>query len=321
MRIKKKNVGENIDKAKEYAKDSVDRLKTDLEPVSKEIEQGIKDITDNPKTASTIAKKMATSAINKAYSGSDSESDSESDKVYEAVNGKHTVEYHSDRTDETPFIINGIKWQYVNAIYPDGKRDIGVYRFDHDLTYDFKWFMDEVVPKPANYVVMDESVVSEAMSDISDTRESVSMFDYAWHSNLSSMISDKLDEFGVPHELNELIISNLSSAIWDSYHEYRRDNGGDIDENEDRIASDAIKQGIKQGEVGDSEYDEYQTLLRSLAADSKEIENDNKETNDLPFESIKPKMTKSELVESILKNSIKKRKVIKTISVKNLRNE
>ena len=35
MRIKKKNVGENIDKAKEYAKDSVDRLKTDLEPVSK----------------------------------------------------------------------------------------------------------------------------------------------------------------------------------------------------------------------------------------------------------------------------------------------
>ena len=241
MRIKKKNVGENIDKAKEYAKDSVDRLKTDLEPVSKEIEQGIKDITDNPKTASTIAKKMAASAIDKAYSD-----------VNEAVNGKHTVEYHSDRTDETPFIINGIKWQYVNAIYPDGKRDIGVYRFDHDLTYDFKWFMDEVVPKPANYVVMDESVVSEAMSDISDTRESVSMFDYAWHSNLSSMISDKLDEFGVPHELNELIISNLSSAIWDSYHEYRRDNGGDIDENEDRIASDAIKQGIKQGEVGDS---------------------------------------------------------------------
>jgi len=60
------------------------------------------------------------------------------------------VQYHSDRTDETPFMINGTKWQYVNAIYPDGKKDIGVYRYGHDLAYDFKWFMDNVVGKLKN---------------------------------------------------------------------------------------------------------------------------------------------------------------------------
>jgi hypothetical protein len=43
--------------------------------------------------------------------------------------------------------------------------------------------------------------------------------------------------------------------------------------------------------------------------------------NDLPFESVRPKMTKDELIESVKRNTSKKRKVIKTISVKNLRNE
>ena len=94
-------------------------------------------------------------------------------------------------------------------------------------------------------------------------------------------------------------------------------------ESEDGAASRAIQHGQPQGEVGDSEYDEYQTLLRSLAADSKKIENGDEEEpmNDLPFESVKPKMTKNELIESVLNNTSKKRKVIKTISVKNLRNE
>ena len=160
MRIKKKNIGEDLNKAKEYAKNSVEALKNSIEPVSQEIQQGIEDITGNPDTAKKISDEMAASAIDKAYS--------ESGKVDEAVNGKHTVEYHGERTGETPFIINGIKWQYVNAIYPDGKRDIGVYRFDHDLTYDYKWFMDEVIPKPDNYNVVDEVEVSDGIDEASD---------------------------------------------------------------------------------------------------------------------------------------------------------
>ena len=56
------------------------------------------------------------------------------------VSLQDTVEYHSERQGENPFELGGVKWQFVNAKYPDGKVDIGVYRFDHDLTYDYlKW--------------------------------------------------------------------------------------------------------------------------------------------------------------------------------------
>jgi hypothetical protein len=73
-------------------------------------------------------------------------------KVEEGANDDHIVAYDSPRTGENPFTINGVKWQYVNAVYPDGKKDIAVYRFDHDYTYDYSWFMDNIVAsiKPAS---------------------------------------------------------------------------------------------------------------------------------------------------------------------------
>jgi hypothetical protein len=320
MRIKKKNIGEDIEqKAKDIAKKDVEGLKKDLQPVSQEIQQGIEDITGNPETAKDIADKMAAYAIDKAY---------KDEPMNEVVDGKHTVEYHSERTGETPFIINGIKWQYVNAIYPDGKRDIGVYRFGHDLTYDFKWFMDEVIPKPDNYDVVDEVEVSDGIDEASD-EHAVSVD--ATHDmgiiqniirsvdNLSQIpvLKNLVDNFKVKHN-SEPELGNLVDTLNNQINSIMRQS-----ESEDGDASRAIQYGQQQGEVGDSEYDEYQTLLRSLAADSKEIENgdDEEPMNDLPFESVKPKMTKNELIESVLNNTSKKRKVIKTISVKNLRNE
>jgi len=75
------------------------------------------------------------------------------------------VQYHSDRTDETPFMINGTKWQYVNAIYPDGRKDIAVYRYGHDLAYDYKWFMDNVVGKLKN---SNEGKVDEVNQEVLD---------------------------------------------------------------------------------------------------------------------------------------------------------
>ena len=70
----------------------------------------------------------------------------------EVVSGEHVVQFHSERSGEEPFYMNGVKWQFVNGIYPNGKKDIAVYRFDHDLAYDYMWFMEEVVPKPVNEV-------------------------------------------------------------------------------------------------------------------------------------------------------------------------
>ena len=54
------------------------------------------------------------------------------------------VQYDSERAGEEPFELNGNKWQFVNAIYPDGKKDIGVYRFGHDLVYDYGWWRKQM---------------------------------------------------------------------------------------------------------------------------------------------------------------------------------
>jgi len=137
--------------------------------------------------------------------------------------------------------------------------------------------------------------------------------------NLSQIpvLKNLVDNFKVKHN-SEPELGTLVDTLNNQINSIMRQS-----ESEDGDASRAIQYGQQQGEVGDSEYDEYQTLLRSLAADSKEIENgdDEEPMNDLPFESVKPKMTKNELIESVLNNTSKKRKVIKTISVKNLRNE
>lgn len=55
------------------------------------------------------------------------------------------VQYDSDMRDEEPFMLHGEKWQFVNAIYPDGKKDIGVYRYAGDMVYSYEWFRRNVV--------------------------------------------------------------------------------------------------------------------------------------------------------------------------------
>lgn len=77
-----------------------------------------------------------------------------------------------------------------------------------------------------------------------------------------------------------------------------------------------------QPNVDDEEWVE---IMKSLS-DNNGVQYDDTEGKDekgfdLPFESVRPKMTKDELIESVKRNTTKKRKVIKTISVKNLRNE
>ena len=50
------------------------------------------------------------------------------------------VEYHSQRQNEVPFRLNGTKYEYVNAKYPDGHIDIGVYSFAGDIVYGYEAF-------------------------------------------------------------------------------------------------------------------------------------------------------------------------------------
>lgn len=50
------------------------------------------------------------------------------------------VEYVGERTGEEPFMLGGSKYQYVNAKYPNGKIDIGVYSFAGDMVYGYNAF-------------------------------------------------------------------------------------------------------------------------------------------------------------------------------------
>lgn len=47
------------------------------------------------------------------------------------------VEYVKDMPNETPFMVSGKKYQFVQAKYPSGKIDIGVYAFSEDLVYGY----------------------------------------------------------------------------------------------------------------------------------------------------------------------------------------
>jgi uncharacterized protein Yka (UPF0111/DUF47 family) len=69
-----------------------------------------------------------------------------------------------------------------------------------------------------------------------------------------------------------------------------------------------------------NDYEEFQNLLTQISSD----DNTNLDSteNVLPFESIRPKMTKSELIETvktITEGTKKSRQVLKTIKIKNLR--
>ena len=65
------------------------------------------------------------------------------EKVDEYLSQHDTVQYISDMNGENPFMMGDIKWQFVKAKYPNGKIDIGVYRFGHDLVYDYARWMEE----------------------------------------------------------------------------------------------------------------------------------------------------------------------------------
>ena len=290
MRIKKKNIGENLEKTEK----ELNAIKGMVNHTSGELRNmGIPD-----KKSTEIAANMVTNSYVNSY---------KDNSMNEVVDGKHTVEYHSERTDETPFMINGIKWQYVNAIYPDGKRDIGVYRFDHDLTYDYNWFMNEVIPKPS---------INDVVSEIGPEKVHTAKFDRC--------VADVKEKGNVDNPYAVCQASLGAGAIKKSHQKKDED---------EYVKTEDVGPGTGEdfGDIGPGgdieakadDYEKFQELLKDLEGYSKEIEsmNDDKPMNDLPFESVRPKMTKDELIESVKRNTTKKRKVIKTISVKNLRNE
>jgi hypothetical protein len=61
-------------------------------------------------------------------------------EITEDPNNPLYVEYISERPGEEPFMMGDQKFQFVNAKYPNGKKDIGVYAFSGDIVYGYQAF-------------------------------------------------------------------------------------------------------------------------------------------------------------------------------------
>jgi len=92
------------------------------------------------------------------------------------------VEYVSDRSGEPVFEIHGERFQFVNAKYPDGKKDIGVYRFSEDMVYDLNYWRENFLRnKMANggrvrpRQSMDESDAKSVIDETTFTNENIAV--------------------------------------------------------------------------------------------------------------------------------------------------
>tara|TARA_Y100000385_G_scaffold276755_1_gene322885 strand:+ start:93 stop:560 length:468 start_codon:yes stop_codon:yes gene_type:complete len=130
---------------------------------------------------------------------------------------------------------------------------------------------------------------------------------------MQSAVTDTIDGIatsfkasGIPDEESKKLSSDIVSSAFN-------------ENNSDDHFGDDEKIDI---EVGADDYEEYQELLKNIGNHGNPIDLDSVEDG-LPFESVRPKMTKSELVESVKnigKNFKTSRKVVKTFKVKNLKN-
>jgi hypothetical protein len=82
------------------------------------------------------------------------------------------VRYVSDKSGEPVFELHGERFQYVNAKYPSGKIDVGVYRFADDMVYDLNYWRQKFqMNKMANggaiksRQAMDETDVQNVIED------------------------------------------------------------------------------------------------------------------------------------------------------------
>ena len=122
-----------------------------------------------------------------------------------------TVEYVSDRQGEEPFMLGGIKWQFVNAKYPNGKVDIGVYRVDHDLVYDYNWWRQAMNIDKNNNIKEDTQTMIQSngtsMSNKSTaTGDQSSNMDMGMNSSMNESeklleeLNNELNAFSIYHD-------------------------------------------------------------------------------------------------------------------------
>jgi hypothetical protein len=211
------------------------------------------------------------------------------DKVTENENGEQSmyVEYMSDKPDEEPFEIDGVKYEYVWARYPDGKKDIGVYIYGQDLVYNINWFQDNILKKTSGVNEYDKGVMKSFKDQYG--KEQGEKIYYA--------TANKQDRDPETFEKNEQDVPQDDYERMDREVEYGQDAYGDIELPNDKPMDVSTC-------WGEPWCDDHERQSRETEYGVNRM-----------YETVKPKMTKGDLEEAIGK----KVKVLKTIKLKDIK--
>lgn len=140
-------------------------------------------------------------------------------KLNEYLSLQDVVQYVSDRKGEEPFMMHGEKWQFVNGKYPDGKVDIAVYRYGHDLAYDYKRWREEM-----NINETDQSMIGDTQNTMANKQQAtgtvttggvpVGMTDMKENYNLLEEIDKELSAYSIHQDkLKKIAEDRKPSAL------------------------------------------------------------------------------------------------------------
>jgi len=148
------------------------------------------------KIANTVSPKDVTDFASTKY-------DEMNEETINELSVHDAVEYVSDRNGENPFELGGIKWQFVNAKYPNGKVDIGVYRFGHDIVYDYGVWRDTFNLNETIQSIIDDKPDSVAKGTPTGTVTTgnvpVGLVDMKEEVDLLNEINNELNAYSIHH--------------------------------------------------------------------------------------------------------------------------
>jgi len=230
------------------------RVQKSADDIKTMYQSTVQNMKSLPGVGDDEAEDLATAAISSAV------------KTEGFSNAPHVVQYHSQRSGEEPFMMNGIKWQYVNVINNDGKKDIGVYRFDHDVAYDYQWFMDEVVPKPKD---------SETINEVGDEKVHTAKFDRC--------VKDVEEKGGVDNPY-AICQASIGAGAIKKDHRTKPEDEYDRTQHEQKEVKTP-----EDAEAGSKDYEEFQDAIKKSMEPNPPVGKIKKEELERVMESLKPK--------------------------------
>jgi hypothetical protein len=209
------------------------------------------------------------------------------------------VEYLKDMQGEEPFMNGDKKYQYVWAKYPDGKKDVGVYAYQGDVTYSNDYFRKTILNlKEAESELKGGYVKSKLKED------AFSSTNTATSNNTSVATGLGTNDSGLVKKLFDKILRNPD--IVTSLKAIRTPSDKQI----------AAVEFDKMLNLPAASVPRVAKELNTMA--KQDIPNANKPADPTKVESVNPKMNKASIVEFISKTNPKR--VVKTkLKIKNLK--